>query len=245
MKKALKNAVRAVTAKWYARVPVRRWPPVMARIHDLSIPRAVEPHPEPAPIGGANINILLELLDSTADVQGDVAECGVFRGGTLVPMGLYLKEKGASKRVIGFDSFEGFPDSIQVDLELGGESLGDKRMGGMNETSFELVSGKVRRFSLDNAVLERGYFENTLGKYADSVFSMAHLDCDTYNSYKECLEFFYSRIPSGGVVLLDEYDDPPWPGCNKAVDEFLADKPEELEPIVRNNYKKFYFVKRG
>jgi hypothetical protein len=49
----------------------------------------------------------------------------------------------------------------------------------------------------------------------------------------------------GGVVLLDEYNDPPWPGCNKAVDEFLCGKPERLEMIERDNHQKWFFRVHG
>lgn len=46
-------------------------------------------------------------------------------------------------------------------------------------------------------------------------------------------------------MLLDEYNDPPWPGCNKAVDEFLIGKRETLELIERDYYQKWFFVKRS
>jgi hypothetical protein len=49
----------------------------------------------------------------------------------------------------------------------------------------------------------------------------------------------------GGVILFDEYNDPPWPGCNRAVDEFLADKPEKLELINMNNYQKYFIMRQG
>ena len=45
------------------------------------------------------------------------------------------------------------------------------------------------------------------------------------------------------MVLLDEYNDPPWPGCNKAVDEFLIGKQATLEIIERDYYQKWFFVK--
>ena len=48
----------------------------------------------------------------------------------------------------------------------------------------------------------------------------------------------------GAVILLDEYNDPPWPGCNKAVDEFLAERPESLQLISLDNYEKYYIVKQ-
>ena len=57
------------------------------------------------------------------------------------------------------------------------------------------------------------------------------------------MEFFYVRMSQHGVILLDEYSDPPWPGCNKAIDEFMADKPEKCKAIQRDNYVKYYIIK--
>jgi hypothetical protein len=51
-------------------------------------------------------------------------------------------------------------------------------------------------------------------------------------------------LTPGAIVVFDEYDDPAWPGCNAAVDEFLSDKPERLIEICRDNYVKTYFVKQ-
>ncbi len=71
------------------------------------------------------------------------------------------------------------------------------------------------------------------------------MDVNLYDSYRECLHFFYPRMELGGIILFDEYNDPPWPACNKAVDEFLAGKPEALRMICRDNYQKWYFVKNN
>lgn len=42
-------------------------------------------------------------------IAGDIVEAGVFRGRSLVAMGMLLKEIGSDKKVFGFDSFSGFP----------------------------------------------------------------------------------------------------------------------------------------
>jgi O-methyltransferase len=89
----------------------------------------------------------------------------------------------------------------------------------------------------------KGFFRDTLARHAERRFSFVHLDCDIYESYKECLEFFYSRTSRGGIVLFDEYKDPRWPGCTKAIDEFLADKPEKPVLVMRENRQKFYVQK--
>jgi hypothetical protein len=70
------------------------------------------------------------------------------------------------------------------------------------------------------------------------------LDCDLYSSYKIGLEYFYLRMVPGGVILFDEYNDPPWPGCNQAVDEFLSARPETPQMIASDGYQKYYLVKR-
>lgn len=42
-------------------------------------------------------------------IDGDIVESGVYKGSSLLAMGLLLKEIGSSKKVYGFDSFSGFP----------------------------------------------------------------------------------------------------------------------------------------
>jgi O-methyltransferase len=229
-----------------ARMDVRKWPRIAARVHDLSLPAAVIPNPHPAPCGAANINIILDLLDQTAAIPGSVAECGVHRGRTLIPLSVHLRSSGSRKRVLGFDSFEGFPvEKLKQELGFLRSTEGDpnKSEGGFKDTSFALVKQKLVLFGLEHVELHQGYFSDTLAGCANEVFSFVHLDCDLYGSYKDCLEFFYPRLSSGGIVLLDEYNDPPWPGCNKAVDEFLAAKPEQLQAIERQNYQKYFFRK--
>ena len=243
-KRTSKLALQAVTARIYEGRPLSSWPSILGRLHEIRIPRGVIPHPSCSPTGSANINILLALLDETADIPGDIAECGVFRGNSLVPMALHARQKRSSKTILGFDSFEGFNESIKIDLALSDATLDpDKKLGGLSNTSLELVQSKLARFKLNDVILAKGYFRDSLPRYGDRLFSFVHLDCDMYSAYKEGLEFFYPRLSPGGVLLFDEYNDPAWPGCNLAVDDFLADKPERVQPIVRDNFQKFFFVK--
>lgn len=242
---AVKYGLRRVSAPFLAHIDVRKWPKIAARVHDVSLPAAVIPNSEPLPCGAANINIILDLLDEVAAIPGSIAECGVYRGQTLIPLSMHLRSRGSPKRIFGFDSFEGFPVAeLKEELSFSGDA-GDpnKSEAGFKDTSFGLVSQKLALFGLKHVELHKGYFSHTLSQCGDNVFSFVHLDCDLYGSYKDCLEFFYPRLSDGAVVLLDEYNDPPWPGCNKATDEFLSDKPERLQRIERQNYQKYFFRK--
>jgi hypothetical protein len=44
----------------------------------------------------------------------------------------------------------------------------------------------------------------------------------------------------GEIILLDKYDEPPWPGCNLAADEFLSDQPESVAGIAGDYCWKYY-----
>jgi hypothetical protein len=239
--RALQNA----SSGWVARRPLDRVPGWLGRLHDIKLPRGAGRLPEPTPFCAANINVLVSLLEQCLGLEGDIAECGVYRGATLIPMGLYLKQRDGKKVAYGFDSFEGFDASVDSEIALGGLPNSEKRRGGFDDTSYEYVAAKVRRFGLEGHVkLVRGFLADTLASYADKRFCFVHLDVDIYESYKLALEFFYPRCVPKAVILLDEYNDPPWPGCNKAVDAFLADKPEKLREIERDNHVKYFIRKK-
>jgi hypothetical protein len=48
---------------------------------------------------------LICLLEKTRHISGDIAECGVFRGHSLIPMAIYVKQRGIDKKLYGFDSY--------------------------------------------------------------------------------------------------------------------------------------------
>ena len=241
----LSHLLVKVVAPSIRKRPLQDCPGWMARICGIKVPQLVRPHSHPRPEGSANINILLSLLEDAVKCEGDLCECGVFRGSTLIPTGLYLAQHGIEKKVFGCDSFEGFGAAVAIDVQLGGTDCEARHVNGMNSTSQQYVARRLESFGLDaRTQLLPGYFENTLHQLADRKFCFVHLDCDMYQSYKTCMEFFYPRMAPGGIILFDEYDDSYWPGCNLAVDEFLVGKIEKPVRIMRDNYVKC-FVQKG
>jgi O-methyltransferase len=225
-------------------VPIERFPAWLAKLHQFNVPNNVPIRDWQGPGGGSNVRIIFRLLDSVLALNGDVAECGVWKASTLLPVGLFLRQRGSRKTVLGFDSFEGLNETVNVDIGLGGDDEDRKHIGGFGDTSYDALIEKTRRFGVAETVrLVKGYFQDSLGAHADRRFCFVHLDCVIYESYKYCLAFFYPRLVQGGIMLIDEYKDPPWPGCTRAVDEFLADKPEKLEEIFSDSQVKFYFRK--
>lgn len=224
--------------------PLSKWPKWAGKVCGINLPKRVTKR-KIKESGGSNINIIFNLLDITQNIEGQIAECGVYQGHSLVPIGLYLKQRNSQKRIYGFDSFEGFNEEVKIDINLGGDKNYEKKIGGFNGTSYKYVENLIKSFKLENKIkIYPGYFENTLLNVHEKKFSFVHLDCDLYSPYKACLEFFYPRMSKGGIILIDEYNDPSWPGCNKAVDEFIQTNSAKLSEIEDNNYVK-YFIKKN
>jgi hypothetical protein len=192
---------------------------------------------------------LKKILDEVAieRIEGDIIECGVYRGATLLGMGIYSKKIGLDKKIYGLDSFQGFPDPSDQDKLRNGEIPDAAVSGYFGDTSYQYVFKKIQCLDLANITLVRGYFEESLPKIKDQQYCLVHLDCDLYNSYKTCLEYLYNKVLPGGYIIFDEYDysDAVYPGAKKAIDEFLMDKPEHLTCFseVDAGYQR-YFIKK-
>lgn len=245
LKEAVKDVVRFVVPPIARHTPVHRWPGWLGRTLDVKVPGSVILKRELSPAGQANINILFEMIERTKHLGGALADVGVYRGCSTLGMGLYLEQKGIKKTIYGFDSFEGFPKEANEDIALGGVTSEERLNDHFEGTSLRVVQHKIEKFGLKNIVLIPGYFDKVFATLAATElrFCFVHLDVNLYDSYRLCLEFFYPRMVSGGIILLDEYNDLDWPGCNKAADEFVLGKPEKWCMVQRDHYQKWFLLK--
>lgn len=196
----------------------------------------------------SHLSIVLDALEATATVPGDIVECGVYQGFSLATLGLKIKEMGLKKKLWGLDSFKGFPAPAPEDLidnRLPETSAPDY----FSDTSEEKVESLVQRFELEHHVsLVAGYFEQTCPSLPTKSISVLWLDCDLYPSYKTCLQYLYPKVSPFGWILFDEYYSKKYPGARIAVDEFFADKPEKpvraQKYLIDSPYERWYAVKK-
>ena len=83
----------------------------------------------------------------------------------------------------------------------------------------------------DNIKLHKGDILETMKEVEDRKFASVHLDIDIYKPTKKCLEFFYLRLSSKGILLIDDYCPTNW-GVIKAVNEFIVEHNLELKRSV-------------
>ena len=147
-------------------------------------------------------------------VPGDIAEVGVYKGGSAK---IICSVKG-EKHLHLFDTFEGLPQVDEIDM-----------VWPFYEGKFAASYDKVRDYlkGETNVTFYKGIFPETAGPIENKTFSMVNLDVDCYESTKQCLEFFYSRMSPGGIILSHDYATTP--GVRKAFDDFFEGK---VEPVL-------------
>jgi O-methyltransferase len=154
---------------------------------------------------------ILSCARATNKVAGDVAEVGVYRGGSA----RLICEARGNRALHLFDTFEGLPNTDRLDARFGAKQY---------VASFEKVQHYLAAFP--NVNIYKGLFPATSDPIADKRFSFVHLDVDLYQPTRDSLEFFYSRVNAGGMILIHDYL---WAeGVRKAVQEFFASRPETI-----------------
>jgi hypothetical protein len=172
-------------------------------------------------------------------IAGDLAECGVYRGGSVMMMLGVLKQRGiADRRVWMYDTFEGMTEATEFDIDplgrLAGPLMNEDRAS--KETSdiwcyasIDLVRSNVQTIGYPMSLVEmvKGPVEETIPHRIPPTISLLRLDTDFYESTKHELEHLYPRLSNQGVLIIDDYGH--WQGCRKAVDEFFLTPPPLIE----------------
>lgn len=168
--------------------------------------------------------IIYQIAQNAFLLNGDIAEIGVYRGGTarIIAEVFNQKEKCSEvcstllKKIHLFDTFSGMPPS---DSEKDFHKEGD-----FSDTSLDLVKNSLIEF--DNIHFYKGIFPETAEPIMDTSFCLVHIDVDIYKSVLDCCDFFYPRMVQGGIMIFDDYGFLSCPGAKEAVDTYFLDKPE-------------------
>lgn len=179
------------------------------------------------------------------EIPGAFAECGVWRGGSILAMILTLQELGREDRDIYlFDTFEGMTEPTEHDTSrLDPPALITWQEAAAREEGpwDELFSPEIfDEASVRETVLSSGYpgervhlcrgaVEETLPERGPPELSLLRLDTDWYESTLHELKCLYPRLADGAVIIIDDYGH--WDGAKRAVDEYFN---ASAPPILLN-----------
>ena len=169
-----------------------------------------------------------EIFKKVLGVHGSIVECGVFQGGglfTWAQLSAIFEPVDHQRRIIGFDTFEGFP-SIGAQDE--GRPTDHRIKGGMATYAESEIRETIDVFDANRSIAHIPKVELVVGDATETiprfleenphtVVSLLVLDMDIYEPTLAALRAFLPRIPVGGIVLFDELNAPQWPGETRAV----------------------------
>lgn len=173
-------------------------------------------------------------------VQGDVVECGVWRGGSSLLAAQALASVGERDRTIWlYDTFEGMSAPTERDVSVSGERIID-RWDGLQHDLDDPVLCFANLDDVKRTMSRSGYPDDRIrfvpGKVEDTIpaeipeqIAILRLDTDWYESTRHELEHLYPRLGVGGVLIIDDYGD--WQGARQAVDEYFA--AQKLPPLLQ------------
>jgi len=169
-----------------------------------------------------------ELYKRIVDVNGVIVECGVFNGAglfTWAQLANIYEPTNYNRKVIGFDTFEGFPGVS--DEDGGGWSPGDLHGEGREQLELSVAKFDAERHLSHIPVVElvQGDFLQTGPDYLERnphlLVSLLYLDFDLYEPTRAALDLFLPRMGKGAIVAFDELNCEGFPGETQAMLERL------------------------
>lgn len=165
-----------------------------------------------------------EMFKRILNVQGSIVECGVLHGGGLMTWAQFsavLEPMNHQRKIIGFDTFSGFPsiakeDTIPTTSEL-------VNTGSLAVDSLQDLQECVQIYDMYRPLshiwkvkLVKGNAKETIPQFIQdnphAVISLLYLDFDLFEPTSVALEYLVDRIPKGGVIAFDQLNSESFPG---------------------------------
>jgi O-methyltransferase len=192
------------------------------------------------PFTMTSVERMVALVDgvtflSENSIPGDIAECGVWRGGSMMTIALTLLACGDNTRSLYlFDTFEGMSAPTLNDKSVFGvpadEQLRRAPKGtgvwcyaDINDVRANLVSTGYPESKIH---MVKGKVEDTIPGTLPGGLSLLRLDTDWYESTKHELTYLYPLLHPKGLLIIDDYGH--WQGAKKAVDEYFNEQGKKI-----------------
>ena len=167
---------------------------------------------------------------SKNNIEGDIVECGVWKGGSMMAIAKALKNLNDETRDLYlFDTFSGMTEPSDKDKDFKGEKASYLLNNARKDDSYsvwclasiEIVKEAMQKTGYEKQKIHfiQGMVEETIPKNAPTSISLLRLDTDWYESTKHELIHLYPRLSVGGIIIIDDYGY--WQGSRLATDEYI------------------------
>jgi hypothetical protein len=144
---------------------------------------------------------ILEHQDIIQKIDGDIVECGVWAGG----MSIFLSKLFHTKDIWVCDSYEGCQNPLKAKYKFDYEGHTE----GLYAMDLDSVQNNFSKYGLDNESrihFLKGFVRDTLKPEVCNIktISLLRIDVDSYSATLEVLDYLYTKVKNGGMVIFDD-----------------------------------------
>jgi hypothetical protein len=191
----------------------------------------------------------IHLFEKILSTQGSIVECGVHRANSLFlyyHLSTILEPFNFNRKIIGFDTFEGFRSLSQKDdLKLSENDFSDTDFETLQRWA-ELQDSNRAVSHIEKLELIKGDATETIPKYVAEnphlIIALLYLDFDIYAPTDVALKHLLPLVPKGGIVGLDEVNSKKWKGETIALKENVTIGDIRLQKFHYDPWVSFYYV---
>jgi len=190
----------------------------------------------------------IHLFEKILGVHGSIVECGVHRGNSLMlyqHLSTILEPTNFNRKIIGFDTFEGFPSVSKHDPA--------GVVGHMQNTDYEHLARWVALQDKNRTIghipkveLVKGDAIETIPEYVHNnpylIIALLYLDFDIYEPTAVALKHLLPLVPKGGVVGFDEAGQKRWQGETVALKENISLSGVRLQRFYYDAHVSYFVV---
>ena len=186
-----------------------------------------------------------EIFKQVLDVHGSILDFGIYRGGsffTWLKLSAIYEPYNHIRKVIGFDSFEGFSAIGEQDKGKNDKDLALKVEGGMAWDGFDEISQGVDLYDMNRplghvnkGLLVKGDLpgseENFLDDHDETIVAMTNFGLGLYEPTLKILQAIKPRLVKGSILMFEDLNQATWPGESRALFEVFDMSEHSLERL--------------
>jgi O-methyltransferase len=156
--------------------------------------------------------------------EGDLVECGVFKGDMSWVIATILGDRIADRTFYLYDSFEGFSPTLSSAADFP-DDPGFLQMADKIYRDPAIYQAVIKKFSgMPHVKIIRGFVPDTFKIAIPERIAFLHVDLNSPAAEIAALERLFDRVVSGGYIVFDDYGWKQFKKQRDAENQFMAER---------------------
>jgi hypothetical protein len=184
------------------------------------------------------------VFDKIINIHGSILDFGIYRGSsffTWQQLSAIYEPYNHTRKIVGFDSFEGFSSLSDTDISGEGKNFPLKTEGGMAfpngqseiEQGISLCDLNRPLGHVNKAKAIKGKLPSALNQYLsdhpESIIALANFGLGLYEPTRDILTALKPRLQRGSILVFEDLNQAMWPGESRALYEVFIPSEISLE----------------